>query len=221
MGIATYPQTGGQFDLKGSFRLVVSTGAVTTVAARTASAGHIFAWRRASTASTQLAIGYVGAKFTLTTAYGTAQETGLDMIVARAYSAAHTGATAIDMGSTVVDTGALMSGFSPTIMATADIVRVADTGALTAGTHTLDANPIGILSDWSGAIGATVPSGSSGARAGFGTVFGRSRADGGNPDPLVLGASEGFVLRNLILMGATGVGRWDICVEWDEATPRS
>jgi len=220
--LASYPQSGSNagFDATNVRRLVVSTGAVTTIAARTATAGHLFVLRRANTSTTQLAIHYVGAKFTLTTAYGTAQETGCDLIVARSFTASYTGATAVDTGSTVSDTGGLLAAFPASILATAGLCRVADTGALTAGTQTLDANPIGILSGWSSAIGDTVPDAASGAREGFGTLFGRQLAEGGNAYPLVLAADEGIVIRNLILMGATGVGRWDFCVEYAEGSPR-
>jgi len=34
--------------------------------------------------------------------------------------------------------------------------------------------------------------------------------------PIKLVQDEGLVVRNLILMGASGVGRWDFLVEWDE-----
>lgn len=218
--IATYPSLGGAADLKFAGRLVTSTGLVTVVAARTATAGQLFAWRRSSTASTRLEIGYVGARFTCTTAYGTAQRTGIDMIVARSYTASASGGTAIDMGSTTTDTGAMATAMPASIMATANIVRVATTDAFTAGTHTLDANPIGALVGWTGAIGDQVPVASAAPYNGFGTLFGQPRALGGNPDPLILGADEGFVLRNYLLMGATGVGTWDFCVEWVETTPR-
>ncbi len=206
--------TGG-YTLRGSYKLVCSSGAVTTVAARTATAGHIFSFRWASSTANRCFLRYVGAKFTLTTAYGTAQETGCDMILARSYTASHTGATAVDVGSTVANTGKLMTGFATSLI-TANSVRVADTGALTAGTQTLDANPIGILSDWSSAIGATVPLATSGAMSKFGTLWDARDA---SASPIVLAQDEGFVIRNLILMGAVGVGRWDFCVEWDEGTP--
>ena len=37
--------------------------------------------------------------------------------------------------------------------------------------------------------------------------------------PIVLANNEGFVVRNLILMGAVGVGRFDFQVAWDEGVP--
>lgn len=209
----------GGYDCRGSFRLVCSTGAVTTIAAGTATAGQLFnfRWPAAGTVgSVNAYIKYVGAKFTLTTGYGTAQETGCDLILAHAFTVNGTNGTAIDVGSTVTDTGKLSSD-GATSLISAGCVRTATSAVITAGTHTLDANPIGILSDWSGAIGDTIPRTTSGARSGFGTLFdayeSRHRA------PLALDADEGFVIRNLVLMGATGVGRWDFLIEWDEGTP--
>lgn len=212
----TRADMGGGYELRGSYRLVASTGAVTTIAARTATAGHLFAfrWAPASLTTYNAYVRYVGVKFTLTTAYGSAQETGIDMIVARSYTASHTGATAIDMGSSVA-TNKYATAQNTSLAGVSGLCRIADTGALTAGTQTLDANPIGILSDWSGAVGDTIPRSTSGASSGFGALW-DARSSG---FPLVLADDEGFVLRNLILMGATGVGRWDICVEWDEGKP--
>lgn len=206
----------GDYTLQGSHRLVASTGAITVVTARTATAGHILSFRWSSALATKCFLRYVGAKFTLTTAYTTAQETGCDMILAHAYTVSHTGATAVDTGSTVAHTGKLSSSFSTSLMGTAGLVRIADTGALTAGTHTLDANPIGILSGWSSGIGDTVPDAASGAREGFGALW-DARSD--DASPIVFTTDQGFVLRNLITMGAVGVGRWDFCVEWDEGVP--
>ncbi len=52
------------------------------------------------------------------------------------------------------------------------------------------------------------------AKSGFGTLW--NYEESAHKAPIVLGADEGFVIRNLILMGATGVGRWDFLIEWDE-----
>lgn len=202
----------GGYDMSGSYRLVCSSAAVTTIAARTATAGQLFNFRNPSTTH-KCFVKYIGARFILTTAYGTAQETGCDLILAHAFTVNGTNGTAVDVGSTVANTGKLLTGFG-TSKLTAGCVRVADTAAITAGTHTLDANPFSTLSDWSGAIGATVPTTSSGSRSGYGALW-DSQASA-HRAPIVLGTDEGFVIRNLILMGATGVGRWDFCVEWDE-----
>lgn len=215
--MTNYMTPGGGYDLRGSYRLVVSTGAVTTIAARTATAGQLFSflWAPASLTSHQAYIKRVGAKFTLTTAYGTAQETGCDLIIARSYSAGATGATAVDLGSTVADTNSPRTAWNTSLMGVAGNCRVADAGALTSGTKTFDANPVGVLSGWSGAIGDKVPLATSGGSDDFGDLWNAKKTG----YPLVLADNEGFVIRNLILMGATGVGRWDFLVEWDEGLP--
>jgi hypothetical protein len=217
MSIAKNPprELAGDYTLLGSHRLVCSTGAVTTIAARTATAGQLFQFRWPSSTSARCFVRYVGAKFTLTTAYGTAQETGCDLIVARSFTVNGTDGTAVDVGSTVTDTNKLMENFSDSLI-TAGCVRVATTAAITAGTHTLDANPIGILSDWSTGIGSTVPLATSGAGSSFGTLFDARAKDAA---PIILKQDEGLLARNLVLMGATGVGRWDFCIEWDEGVP--
>jgi hypothetical protein len=205
-----------KYDVRGSYRLVASTGAVTTIAAATASAGHLFSFRWSSSTSTKCFVRFVGAKFILTTAYTTAQETGIDMILARSYTASHTAGTALDLGSTVTNSCKLYTG-EATSLVVANACRIATASALTAGTHTLDPQPMGILSDFSTAIGITVPTATSGAGSSFGTLF-----DGrGENSPIMFTQDEGFILRNTILMGAVGVGRWDIVVEWDEGTPLS
>lgn len=203
----------GKYSVHGSYRLVCSSGAVTTIAARTATAGQLLNFRFPGASPYKAFVKYVGARFILTTAYGTAQETGCDLILAHSFTVNGTNGTVVDVGSTVANTGKLLTDFG-TSKITAGAVRVADTAAITAGTHTLDANPISTLSDWSGAIGATVPTTGSGARSGYGTLWDYKASAHGAP--IVLGTDEGFVIRNLILMGATGVGRWDFCVEWDE-----
>lgn len=101
----------GRYDSRGSYRLAVSTGAVTVVAARTATAGFLFTMRNPST-TVALYLKRVAARFIATTAYATAQETGADLILARSYTASATGATAVDVGSTVANTGNLTADFA-------------------------------------------------------------------------------------------------------------
>lgn len=212
LSFSTQKDMTGRYASRGSYRLCTSTGAVTLVAARTATAGFLFTMRNPST-TTAVYLKRVAAKFTLTTAYGTAQETGCDLIIARSYTASATGGTAIDVGSTVANTGNLAASFSTSVI-TANCTRVATTDAFTAGTQTLDANPISILSGWSAAIGDTVPDVSSGNSERAGVLWDYRDSSHGMPIKLV--QDEGIVIRNLVLMGATGVGRWDFIVEWDE-----
>lgn len=207
-----HPELEGRYNIRGTYRMCVPTGAVTTIAAGTSTAGHLFAFRWGNTAGHHAYIRFIGARFILTTAYGAAQETGCDLVVARGYTASHTAQTAVDTGGTVADTGKLIQQANTSLVTSC---RVAGTAALTAGTHTFDANRLGTLSEWTAAVGATVPSTAAGIASYPGVLFDAGRCGA----PLVLAQDEGFVIRNLILMGATGVGRWDFTVEWDEGTP--
>jgi len=180
-------------DVVGSHRLTFTTGAVTTIAAGTATAGHILAMRSDSSPFA-IRLRSIEPEFILTTAFGAAQEVGFDMFLARTYTGAHTGATALTMTG-----GRVLTGHGATVMTG----RIADAGALTAGTHTLDANPIAKGSQWCSAIGA--------ALAPRLYDFTSNRLGG-----IILAADEGFVVRNTILMGATGVGKWHFTIEFDD-----
>ena len=208
----------GKYAHRGSYLLTASTGAVTGVAARTATAGFLFTMRNPTASAASLYVKRIAARFIATTAYGTAQETGADLILARSYTASASGGTAVDVGSTVANTGNLAATFATSVI-TANCTRVATTDAFTAGTQTLDANPIGVVSGWTSAIGIMVPEATAGAASGFASLFDYKAS--AHEMPIKLVADEGFVIRNLILMGATGVGRWDFLVEWDEGRAES
>jgi hypothetical protein len=165
----TYAISRRPYTLRGRYRNVVRSGAITGVAAHTATAGHIACWRWDDTTVTGLLgfVRYVGVKFMLTTAFGTDQEMGFGM-------------------------------------------RIADTGALTAGTHTLDANPVAVQSFFAETVGDEFPSWESGN--GYATLW-DSRESG---DHLEFDNDEGFIISNEVAMGATGVGNFLLCVDWDE-----
>jgi hypothetical protein len=182
-------------DVIGSYRQTVTTGAVTAIAAGTATAGHILSLR-SGTSGKAVRLRTLEVEFVLTTAFGAAQEVGFDAFIARGYSAAHSGATALDFTG---DTGKTKQTTSASLLTG----RIANTGALTAGTHTLDTNAVARGSLWAGAIGATL-----GPRF-YDLTSNESKG-------IVLVNNEGLVVRNTILMGATGVGKWHFTVEWDD-----
>jgi hypothetical protein len=189
-------------------RASIPASGLTTIAAATSSAGHVFAMRWTNASSLCL-LRYVNLQFTLTTAFGAAQAMGYDLIVARAYTASHTGGTAVDMGSTTANTGATRTNNGTSLFA-ANAVRVGGAGALTAGTQTLDANSYNSSYAWMGAVGAQLNA----------TLL-DARDDGAGyvvRSPITLAQNEGIVIRNLILMGATGVGTLAITLEWDEVS---
>ncbi len=183
-------------DIIGSYRQSFVSGAVTTIAAGTASAGHIFALRNA-TASRFVRIRTFEAEFLLTTAFGAAQEVGFDAFIARSYSAAHTGGTALTLTGT---TGKKDSRYDNAFSILTG--RIASTAALTAGTHTLDTNPFAQGSIYASAIGAQMQ----------GRFYDFSYME---PGGLVIAQNEGIVVRNTVLMGATGVGKWTFSIDYD------
>jgi hypothetical protein len=199
------------YELRGRYRADIATAGTTVVAARTTTAGFLAQFRWDPTDTTIKAyVRYVGARFLLTTAYGAAQQTGCDLIVGRSATVACTGGSALDLGGTLTGSGKRRTD-QPASLAEG---RIGTTGALTAGTQTLDANPVGVLTAWSAAVGDTVPLVTQGGPA-YGTLW-DSRESG---DHLLLSNDETLIIRNLILMGATGVGNWYFAIEWDEGIP--
>lgn len=200
-------QEGRASKLHGERRMAVVSGALTTVAAGTTTAGHVFACRNPDTTKKVL-LRYLAVDFNLTTAFGAAQSMGFDVIGATGYTASHTGGTAIDVGSTLANSQKIRTN-DATSLFTANCVRIGSTGALTAGTHTLHANPFAQCQKYMGAVGAQIQA----------TLLdARDDGDGAVRSPWEFGQDEGFVIRNTILMGATGVGSLIVTMEWDEVT---
>jgi hypothetical protein len=180
-------------DIVGSHRHTVTTGSVTTIAAGTASAGHILCLRNSS-AVFSVRLRSLGVEFILTTAFGAAQEVGFDAFIARSYSADHTGGTAITMTG-----GRALNAHTATVLTG----RHASASALVAGTHTLDTNAFARGSQWCSAIGASLAP----------RYYDFSEFPCGG---IILGTNEGIVIRNSILMGATGVGKWHFTFDVDD-----
>lgn len=198
----------GQYKLlHGEKRMSAVSGALTLVAAATTTAGHVFSCRNPDTAKKVL-LRYLAIDFNLTTAFTGAQAVGFDVILATAYTASHTGGTAIDMGSTLPNSGKIRTNDTLSLF-TANTTRIGSTGALTAGTHTLHANPLNQCQKWMGAVGTQIT-------ATF--LDARDDGDGAVRSAWELGQDEGFIIRNTILMGAAGVGSLVVTMEWDEVT---
>jgi hypothetical protein len=184
-----------RFDIHGAYKRSFTTGAITGIAAGTATAGHLLAMRWADAAKTAR-LRSIELEFLLTTAFGAAQEVGFDVYRLTGYSAAHTGATALDFTGAnnkkrVGAVDSIMTG------------RIANAGALTAGTHTLDTDALARMSVWAGAIGAQMAA----------RYFDFTNTE---PGGLYLANNMGLLLRNVIAWGATGVGKVHATVEWDE-----
>jgi hypothetical protein len=129
-----------------------------------------------------------------------AQEVGLQLFKATAFSVLHTAGTAV-AGSKKQRTSLM-----PAPLLTG---QIATTGALTNGTETLDTDPLTQAAFSELAAAATVPKGV------FVLNFQPDDTDGG---PFVLETNEGLVLRNSVLMGAGGTARVVVELDWMETT---
>lgn len=189
-----------EIGANGAFRMMAQSGLLTTVAAATSTAGHIFAFRW-SHATKLCLVTNIMVKWRTIAGFTSAQEVGLDLIMARSYSASHTGGTGLTLSG---NNAKKRASFATTNVAD---IRVGTTGALTAGTHTLDAQPIAADGFSELAAAATVPKGL------FNLTF---DLNGPSDYPLVLATNEGLVLRNTILMGAAGTARVSVEMDWLE-----
>lgn len=184
----------------GAYRVCQSSGLITTIAAGTASAGHLFAARWGH--ATKLAIiTYFRASWVTVAGFTAAQEVGLELFQTRAYTVAHSGGTAITLTG---DALKKRSSFGSTAF---NDIRISTTTALTNGTHTIDPNPIA--------------SGGFAELAALATVFKGTFECTFAPNelgfhPLVLAQNQGLILRNQILMGAAGTARVRVEMDWLE-----
>lgn len=180
-------------EIIGYYSVSGASGALTGVAA----AGPVFSFR--NTGANLILVRRVTIGFVTTTAFTTAQ--GLDYQIFRANSF-----TASDSGGTALFTaGQNKHRNSFTNVTSAPDIRIASTAALTAGTRTLETAGMGIAGGSSTAVGTSM------------AITDMLEQDSGDY-PLVLAQNEGFVILNGILMGAAGVIRLQVSVEYAEAS---
>lgn len=185
----------------GAYRLCEETGLITGIAAGTASAGFLFAFRW--THATKLAlITSFRARWATIAGFTAAQEVGMQLFRATSYTVSSSGGTAITL------TGENLRKRATHGTTTVADARISTTGALTAGTLTLDTHKMAAGSFAELAAAATVPKG-----------FFEINMMPNCPSfqhPLVLSTNQGLILRNSILMGAGGTARVSVEVEWLE-----
>lgn len=189
---------------EGAYRVAAVSGLLTGVAAASATAGHIFAarWSPAATSKLQRAvIQRLRARWFTIAGFTSAQEVGLSLSILRGYTASHAGGTAVTLTG---DNGKKRQSLPTSAMAD---MRIGTTGALTAGTHTFDAQPIGQASFAELAAAATVPTGA------FDLFLSTEDLD---RYPIVLAKDEGIALRNTVSMGAGGTARVVVEIDWLE-----
>jgi hypothetical protein len=177
----------------GYYSLEIPSGSLTTVAAN----GPVWSCRWTSTTHVAVVFGFSYSAIT-TTAFGTAQDLAYGLYFARSFTAADTGGLA----AVLTTNNGKHDTLHPTMLMSD--IRIGDADVITAGTRTLDAQPLRAAAGYGAAALATITQNS--------WVFGITDST----HPLILRAEEGLVLNNLILMGASGVVKLRVTLEWTE-----
>ena len=197
----------------GHYRIAASSGTIAAaLAAGTGTAGHVFAFRWGD--ATKLA---VITKFktrflplTLFTAATLTDATSFDAFIVRGYTASHSAQTNL----TPTGNNAKMRTNMGTSLATD--VRISNTAALTAGTHTFDAFPFaqslrkGNRVNPTAATEETIMPQFDGMEMDFDM--------GGGDHPIVLAQNEGIVVRNRTVWPAAGTGILSVTIAWAEVS---
>jgi hypothetical protein len=136
----------------------------------------------------ELAIRRLSVGFVTTTAFAAAQLVDFYAIIARTWSTYGGGGTAISTAGSYNQRNVLMP---PTVNIS---LNIATTGALTAGTKTLDGTAVGYIGGWSAAAGTTIP-------------LTELLNIGTGEQPIVLRTDEGITVRSGTAFGGSGVGR--------------
>lgn len=183
-------------DSAGAYQIGVRSGAMTVVAAN----APVFSFRFAPGTGQLCVVKRVTVSWVTTTGFTAGQAMGFGIFYARNFLTSDSGGTAIapinnnnQQFRTKLDTAQVTD------------LRIPTTGALTAGTRTLDAQPLG-------AVRFFAPTTTAGTQLLTTNLLLYSATE----HPMVLQNNEGFVINNQILMGAAGVGTLAVNVEWFE-----
>lgn len=126
-------------------------------------------------------------QFITTTAFGTPQMVSFGLYVSRAITVTAQGGSSLTLTG---NNNKLATSFASLNLT---VIRTATTGTLTAPTSTLDSNPVGVVSGWSGGVGETIP-----------PTHILDIEPGGHP--IVLVSDEGLLINAIAAFGASGVG---------------
>lgn len=185
-------------EILGAYSMGLTSGALTTAAA----GSTVFSFRWAPATTTQLCmVRRIEVGFATITAFGTAQSLVYSMQIARNWTASDTGGTAAAFSQT--NTSKQRTAMPTSAFAGGGQIMIANTGANSAGTRTLDTQAMAFASGSSTAIGTTMPQT---------PLFQHTPGD----YPLILANNEGFILNNVTTMGATGVINLFVNIEWME-----
>ena len=183
----------------GHFRTVLKTGLTTGMGANAPIAS--LRWAPAA-GNLMLALLGVHAEMVITTAFTTPQAVDLEMFVARGFTAADSGGTAVVLSG---NNQKMRDGGGGVAMSASQIadLRAATTAALTAGTRTLDTTAIG-----SAVFGQSNVVGNADQR----DLYRLEPAD----HALILAANEGLVFQVPTAQGAVGVVKYVISIKHAE-----
>jgi hypothetical protein len=173
-----------------------SVGATSGLMAGIVAAGTVFSFRNIG--NTLFIIRRVGVGFLTTTAFTTPQVVDFGLTVARSFVSSDSGGTQISIvGSNIKYRTNLQTPMSIDC-------RIAAAVATTNGTRTLDVNDIGQAGFYSNGLGAGSP-----------VVLGNLYSHDAGDYALILQQNEGVVIRILTSMGAAGVGRMVVGMEFE------
>ena len=193
-------------EILGSYQYAITSGALTVVAA----GGLVFSFRFNPAVVTNLCmIRRVEIGFATTTAFTAAQTLQYSMQIARAFTAVDSGGTS--GAFTQANTGKMRTSMPTSQMSlTGSNIQIATTGAMSAGTRTLDTQPMAYMS-------GSVPASTAINNIPLTAIYQHQSGD----YPLILAYQEGFIINNVQTMGAAGVGNLTVNVQWMELSATS
>ena len=185
----------------GSRNMVTTrSGVLATIAAVTASAGHLWALKNATATATKLILVHrLTVRFRPTVAATVAQQLGLCVFRATAFTTQH------NTGGALVSFTTPQAKMRTSLPLTEATVYASDsTTAISGGTLTIDTLPLFEQRDWNLASGATVPF----PLIDFTLDF--------KERPLVLAQNEGLVVANTVLFANSLAGPLNVTCEWSD-----
>lgn len=193
-------------EILGAYQLAAVSGTLGGVAAGAA----VFSWRWNPSVATNLCmIRRVEVGFATTTAFTAAQSVQYSMTIARSFTGSDSGGTSLSLAQ--ANTGKMRTAMPNSAFTSSGNIQIGNTGALTAGTRTLDSFPIGFAAT-AGPAAAAIPT--------FMPITPIYQHLAGDY-PLILANNEGFILSNVIAMGAAGIINLTVNVEWMELSATS
>ena len=184
----------------GSYQIAALSGAVAGVGA----GSPVFSMRWAPGTGALCLINSVVISAAVTTGFTTQQELEFGLFAARGFTVADTAGTQQVVSG---NNQKMRTNMNTSLIASGGDMRISSTVALTAGTRTLDSQPMNANSFF--AIAGTASSAITNVNI---PLFDRQPGE----YPIVLANNEGIVINNILAMGAAGVLRLVVYVNWTE-----